>query len=273
MTTPYQYFSDENQHGNYQYVSLKEIIDNMLFEATDDDSYLKNIKRFRLFHYALQAIKEANKSTANDILAFEITVPDNLVVIVPQDYVNYVRVSVVVLDASNGGFYLQPLDINENISTAVGYLQDHKGEILFDENGGILTADSLNGYAKPYKKYSIPSGCSGSTAKTSQLSKYGQFKVDERAGKFLFSSDLTDKEVVIEYVSDGLQAGLREEEITVHKYLQKAIEDFIYHACIERKRNVPANEKLRASNLYKSSLHKAKMARANFDLMQIAKSL
>ncbi|MCP1996652.1 hypothetical protein [Flavobacterium sp. HSC-61S13] len=273
MTTPHQYYNDESQHGNYQYISLKDIIDNMLLGAMDDDSYLRNIKRFRLFHYALQAIKEVNKSAANDVLAFEITVPDNLVVIVPQDYVNYVRVSVVVFNTSNGGFYLQPLDINESISTAVGYLQDHKGEILFDEKGGILTADSLNGYAKPYKKYSIPSGCSGSSVDTAKLSKYGHFKVDERAGKFLFSSDLMDKEVVIEYVSDGLQAGLREEEITVHKYLQKSIEDFIYHACIERNRNVPANEKLRASNIYKSSLHKAKMARANFDLLQIAKHL
>jgi hypothetical protein len=52
----------------------------------------------------------------------------------------------------------------------------------------------------------------------------------------MFSSDLADKNVVIEYVSDGLQNELWEQSITVHKYLRKALEDHIYYECIARKR-------------------------------------
>lgn len=89
----------------------------------------------------------------------------------------------------------------------------------------------------------------------------------------MFSSDLADKEIVIEYVSDGLQAGLLEEEITIHKYLRDTVENWIYFSCIERKRNIPQSEKDRALRRYKTTLHQSKIALANFDLLRISRTL
>lgn len=270
--TDLEYIENKEAHGAYQYVSLKTIIDNMVLESLDDDSYLKNTARFRFLQYAKQGIRELTQEAANDILAFEITVPDNLVVVVPKDYVNWVRISLVTRDPITNGFMLQPLNENRNINTAIGYLQDHKGDLLFDSKGMILTSDSSNAYAHPYKRYKVSDlgSCGpGKFLDTSKVSKYGEFVIDERKGKILFSSDLMDKEVVIEYISDGLQAELNEEEVTIHKDLQETLENWIYYACIERRRNVPANEKNRALLRYKTTLHEAKLDRLNIKLYEI----
>lgn len=268
--TDQEYHENEEVHGKGQYVSLKDIIDAMLLESSDDDSYLKNVKRSKIIMHAKQAIREVTRQAANDVLAIEVTVPDSLYWVLPEDYTDYVRVSVVVPDGDT--FRLQPLDINNNINVAKGYLQDHNAEIVYDDLGEIITTDAMNGYSRPYKTYKFTT-CYQPGVNTSKFSQFGEFKIDERRGCILFSSDLADKEIVLEYVSDGLQAELKEEEITVHKYLRMTIENWVYFACIERKRNVPANEKQRALLRYKTTLHQAKLARANFDLLQIARIL
>lgn len=268
--TPQQYYDDEDSLGQYQYTSLKDVIDSMLLETQDEDSYLKNVSRAKIIRHAKQAIREVTRQASNDVLAIEVTVPTSLCWPMPQDYVNYARVSVVTRDLNTGSLRLQPLDVNFKMNTAIGYVQDHEAEIIFDIDGLIITADSSNGYAKPYKRYGFNNSYQPSI-NASKLSQFGEFTPDERRGMFLFSSDLSDKEIVIEYVSDGLQADLLDEEITIHKYLRDTVENWVYFSCIERKRNVPANEKDRALKRYKTTLHQSKMALANFDLLRIAR--
>lgn len=267
--TEEQYYSDPKSHGKYQYVPLNDIIENMLSETYDEDSYLKNTSRSKLLKHALNGIKQLNTNTANDILAVEITVPDSLYITMPFDYVDWVRISVII-DGK-----LQPLNENKKINTAIAYLQDHKGELLFDDRGMVLTADSGNIYNTPYQRYKVESccGCGGGNFSNKDFSKYGEFVIDERRGTIAFSSDLMDKDIVLEYISDGLQADLREEDITIHKYLQEPLENLIYHLCIERRRNVPANEKQRAFQRYKGSLHQAKLDKMNFKLYEVLRRI
>lgn len=263
------YYHNESSHGNYQYVSLREIIDAMEMEALNNDSYLKHVARHNLIRHAKTAIRQANTNAASDVLAFEITVPTSLVVTLPPDYVNYVRVSSVEQDKSTGGYHLVPLDINYNISTAIGYLQDHDANILFDEDGFVLTADASNAYSKPYKKYPFNTLCSPNreSADTSKFSKNGEFTIDQRRGKILFGSEFSDKDVVIEYISDGLQCD--DSKISIHKFLKQPVEDWIYYASIERNRNVPANEKYRALDRYKASIHQAKKQLMDFKINRL----
>lgn len=270
--TPFEYYNDEASLGQYQYASLKDVIDSMLLEAQDDDSYLKNVSRTKIIRHAKQAIREVTRQAANDVLAIEVTVPLSLSWPMPQDYVNYSRVSVVVTDPSSNSLRLEPLDVNYKMNTAIGLLQDSNADLIFDDDGLVITADASNGYAKPYKTYSFGGGYQP-TLDTSKLSKNGEFVPDERRGLFLFSSNLSDKEVVIEYVSDGLQADLSEDEITIHKYLRDTVENWVYFSCIERKRNVPASEKQRALQRYKTTLHQSRMALADFDLLRIARTM
>lgn len=268
--TDIAYYENEDNHGNYQYTSLKQIIDNLLMEATEEDSFIKNTKRFNLVKHAKEAIRNINATVGNEILAFEITVPLSCVVVLPPDFVNYVRVSKVLRD-NDGNYHLEPLDINYNIQTAIGYLQDHEAELLFDSDGYILTADSKNAYAQPFKSYNIPSIHSSKTFLLNNLSKNGEFTIDKRRGTLLVNSDLADTEIVIEYLSDGLKSD--EDEITVHKNLVETIENWIYYAAIERKRNVPMNEKQRSLSRYKATLHKAKIKLKDITPLRIERTI
>ncbi len=269
--TPFDYHSDEANHGNYQYIPLKEIVNTLLLEFSDDDHYLKNVRRTTLLSHAKNAIRKFNKQVFNDVRAMEITVPTSLVIAMPHNYVDYVRVSVVIDD--NGTYRLKPLNINKNMNIADGYLQDHDAEILFDEDGGILMADSSNIYARPYKKYEFDNS-SQRTLDTSQLSKYGEFTIDERRGKIGFSSDLSDREIVLEYVSDGLEFDTYgEEQIRVHKDVVELIKENVYFSCISGKVNVPANEKERARRRYLTTKHEAKLDRSGLDFLEISKAM
>lgn len=258
---------------NYQYFKLSELIDDLLLEAQDDDSILKNTKRSKLLNVAFRGIRELNRNVANDILAFEITVPDSLYFTLPKDYVNWVRLSVVVKDQNTKSFRLFPLDVNYNINTAIGYLQDHKGELLFDSNGEILTAESSNALNFPYKSYAFSGNGYQPFTNTSKFSKHGEFKVDERRNIVTFSSDLRDREIVMEYVSDGLQDSSREGSITIHKYLREALYDFVIYESTRTKRSIAAQEKRSLKDKWLSSRHKAVLARADFDLVRIAKAM
>jgi len=267
--TDLEYYNDESSHGNYQYVSLREIIDAMEMEALNNDSFIKHVARHNLIRHAKTAIREMNANAAGDILAFEITVPTSLVVTLPPDYVNYVRVSYVKQDEMNGGYHLVPLDINYNINTAIGYLQDHDANLLYDEDGYVLTSDASNAYSKPYKKYPFTTLCSPNrqSSDITKFSKNGEFTIDQRRGKILFGSEFSDRDVVVEYISDGLMCD--DSRIKVHKFLKQAVEDWIYYASIERNRNVPMNEKIRSINRYKASMHEAKKKMMDFKINRL----
>lgn len=270
--TPVQYYEDPDNYGSYQFVKLNDVIDDIILETLDDDSLIKNTKRSKVIKAAHRGIRELTKSVANDIKAFSITVPDFLYWALPQNYLNWVRISVLIMDKTTNSYRLHPLDINYNINTAIGYLQDHEGKLLFDDQGFILQSEGGNHIARPYKSYKF-SDCYNPTLNTSKLSEYGEFTIDERRGLIAFSSNLMNKEIVIEYVSDGLDATLTESEITIHKHIREALYDFIIYECVVTKRNVSRADKIDLKNKWLASRHRAVMARADFDLLRISRTV
>ena len=273
-TTPFDYHDDEANHGNYQYATLKTIVDTFIRRMQDDDHILKNKRRYLIVDYAKEAISNLNKELKPDVLAMEITVPETLYFALPHDYVDWARVSVVVPDESTDSFRLQPLELNGNINIADGYLQDNTGEILFDSDGYILLADSSNAYAYPYKKYEFTSCGTSTTTDTTKFSKFGDFKIDKRRGKILFSSELADKEIVMEYISDGLSPDTYDEgSIKIHKYLEQAVKDWMFFAGIEHSKNISRTEKDRALLRFKTTRHQAKLKLADNNLLSISKAM
>ena len=276
IETPEAYYGTEASHGSYQFVTLKEVIDGLLAEAKlDPDNYLKNTNRALIIYHAKMGIKELTKSTSKTTLAIEMTVPNNSCIVMPQDYLDYVRISAVVVDAFTGGRRLEVLDINRKINIATGYLQDNNAAIIFDNDGNIITADASNAYNIPYKKYEFYPSVSGDAMQdTSKLCAYGEFTIDENNGKIVFSSNLINKEVVVEYESDGLQwESFGEGEIKVHKYIEQALKDLTYYSCIEKRITVPANEKERALRRSKTTRHIARKNRNGLDLNEISRQM
>lgn len=281
METPQtglEYHTDEDSHGNYIFISLDEILNEMLLETTDPDSYLVNTPRSKLVANLKKGIRSLNRDIKKTVLAREFTVGPSLNWVLPQDYVDWIRVSVLDEDCN-----LQPLNVNTNVHKAEAYLQDNDYVIQFNNEGEILTLDAANTYAKPFTKYEFCSNYRGRNfgfssgyrgghfeLDTSKLSKYGEFSIDEQVGRIVFSSNLQDRDIVLEYISDGLEMeNLRLEEITFHKDLRETLYAYVYNECISRRRNVPRNEKDRAKAEYKALRHQAVVIAANFDLNEI----
>lgn len=269
METPLEYYTTEESHGNYQFTTLKDIVNGLLMNRLDEDNYLKNTNRNLIIYHAKMEIKEVTKQTSATSLAIEMTVGDQGYIVMPQDYVAYRRISVVMIDESSNSRYLCPLDINLKINTATGYLQDHDAQILFDNEGNIITSDASNTYNMPYKSYQFTGSCmQGGTpyVDASAFSEYGEFTIDEQKGRIAFSSNLINREVVVEYDSDGLQwESFNDGEIKIHKHLEQVVKDGTYYRCIEQRRMVPANEKRRALDRYKTTLHQAKLGQLNLE--------
>ncbi|AGO48625.1 virion structural protein [Cellulophaga phage phi18:3] len=263
IQTAQTYHENEDLHGGYQFITLKSVVDQMLLRTTDSENYLANTKRSLIVMQLKDVLQELTHEVQKNIKAVERTVGPSLRFPLEQDYVDWVSVSLVGED-----FKLYPLNINNDIPTAISHLQDSNYNLLFDSEGNTLNANGINAYGKPYKKYSFCFHGSQGNLDTSKLSMYGEFVIDKK--NILFSSDLLDKEVVIHYLSDGLELhNLKEEEIEIPKMLKTVLTQWAYFNIISERRTVPANEKERAKKAYQSSLHKAKIQKSNFSLREI----
>ena len=265
-----QYYNGDSL-GSYQWMKLSDVIADFVLQSHENTSYIYGTSRSLITRHTKAALQEIHKDTAKDFKILELEIGEDLVFKLPQDFVDYVRVS--VLTPRNT---LAPLDINYNLNSASTYLQDQEYNILFDENGDALRDNGSNLATEnnKYTSYQIEKFGNGGKfqADTSVYSENGEFTIDKRSGVIYFSSNLVGKNIVLEYNSDGMDwERLKETEITFHKHLKEVLEDMTYFKLIERRNNVPYNEKYRASNKYKTAKHKAKVLMAEFDLKAIAK--
>lgn len=273
--TPFAYHSDATQHGSAQYVLLDTIIDEFEADKTDDDHILQNTSRGLILKNVKRAIRKLNKQVFSDVRAIEITVPEGLYIVMPQNYTDYIGLYQSILDPVTGSYRLVDLNVNSNMNIADGILQDSDADILFDNDGNILTADATNVYNKKYKRYTFGSVSSNiATLDTTKLSKHGEFVVDEKNGRIAFNSDLYDKEVVLLYTATGLDAeNFPDGKIRVHVDVVEAVIEWAYYFCIKGKKSVGRSTVREVLLRAKTVTHEAKIERSNFDMLQIEREL
>lgn len=254
MATEQEYLEDSSLWGDYKYVTLEQIINDYL-ASRDQDDYTFNTPRTKVIYQAKRGLRELYYDVLQEVKAIELDLGPNLQVVLPQDYVAHTRIS--WLDDNNE---LQILSENTELSISRRYLQDSDAEILFDVDGnileadGVLNADSGNGIVTRY------TFCRTGFTPNLNRAKYkpdGSYRIDKDAGVIRFDAPVEGKTLVIEYISDGLYSDT-EDMIRVHKFAEQALSDYIYLKLIERRRNVPANEKHRARKEYFNSRRIAK---------------
>jgi hypothetical protein len=138
----YQYYKnngaipeDENW-GSYQYVSLSDIVNNFILMYVGNDKLVNNVDRYTILFHAKRSIQELNYDALRNIKVLELQLGTELKMIMPPDYVSYVRMSMLI----NG--VLIPLVENRTVMSATAYLQDNNLDIVFDSNGEIVTGTS-----------------------------------------------------------------------------------------------------------------------------------
>jgi len=92
--TAQQYYGG-NDFGNYQFTSLNDIINQFMLIYIGEDKIISKAKRLDVAFHAQRALAELSFDTFKSCKAQEITVPASLQMILPQDYVNYTKISTV----------------------------------------------------------------------------------------------------------------------------------------------------------------------------------
>ena len=174
------------------------------------------------------------------------------------------------------------------------YLQANDFSLLFDNEGTVLTSarepqapTNLNdttsynsGYPSGnggYSSYDICYDAFLPNRDNSKVYNNGKFKMDKANGLIQFSSDVSSKSIVIEYISDGLYSenvARPDQGIKIHKFAETALLNYIYNELIKKRMSVPANEKARAQKEYANSKRIAKRrlnALTFTDLIQVFK--
>ena len=90
QNTYYQQMADS---GDYQFVSLETIVNQFIIAYVGKDKIISRIKRADVAFHAQRAIQELSYDTFKSITSQELTVPPNLSLMLPQDYVNYTNIS------------------------------------------------------------------------------------------------------------------------------------------------------------------------------------
>jgi hypothetical protein len=289
--TGYQYYEnsgnnwEEDNWGSYQYVNLIDIVNNFMLMYVGNDKLINNVERYNVLFHAKRGLQELNYDAMKETKIVELTVCDNLRIVLPPDFVNWVRISLY----KDG--ILSPLSENIQTNFAKSYLQDNDCRVLFDIDGGVLIGtstldgDRIDGTQKtPYlgdgkmhgrMGYNIDGnwvfdmplggrmGLNTETANTNPT-----FKVDKKSGVVNFSSHMADQTIVIEYVSDGMENG-DDAKVNVNKLFEEfiyayikysilsskfGIQEYIVNRARKEKSALLRNAKLRLSNIHPGRL-------------------
>jgi hypothetical protein len=136
-TTQQQYYQGSD-YGNYQFTSLENIINQFMVTHVGDQKIINKVSRIDVAFHAQRAMQELSFDTFKSIKAQEITVPATLQMILPQDYVNYTKISWV--DSAGIKHSLYPTSKTSNPQK---HQVDSNGEFLFDTSGDKIPSGEL----------------------------------------------------------------------------------------------------------------------------------
>ena len=223
-------------------------------------------------------MQEFSYDTLKSIKSQELTIPPGLSVVIPQDYVNYVKVSWIdKLGIKRPIYPANNLTINP-YSTPT---QDSLGIPIQDSFGNNIQGTSITedrwasdpvinedlfgynrdellgrgyGYGQMY----------GMDPQYSQAN--GWFTINDREGKMSFSSNLANKLIVLEYISDGLAYDM---DTRIPKMAEEALYAHISHAVVASRINQPEYIVRRLKQDRSAKLRNAKIRLSNIKLDEI----
>ena len=90
--TPDQYYNQSENHGDYAFVSLYDIINQFMIVYVGEEKIISKAKRVDVTFHAQRAMQELSYDVFRSHKAQEIVLPASLQMTIPQDYVNYTRI-------------------------------------------------------------------------------------------------------------------------------------------------------------------------------------
>jgi hypothetical protein len=241
--TGQQYYSTASPtpFGDYQFTSLETIINQFIIAYVGEDKIISKIRRTDVSFHAKRALQELSFDTFKSVKSQEIVLPSSLTMILPQDYVNYVKftwsdgsgiehIIYPALKTSNPTDVTQ--DANGDYTFTAGVLDTDNSSSTWENFEAIeATPDSDDDYddeiyeALEGKRYGLD---------PQHANINGSFYIDPNTGLVHFSSNLAGKTIIIKYISDSLGT---DAEMKVHKFAEEAMYKYIAYAILSTRAN------------------------------------
>ena len=281
----------EQNYGNYSYLKLKDVINNFIVGYVGKDKLIPDVKRSDIIFHAKRGLQEFSYDTLKSIKSQELNVPHTLSVILPQDYVNYVRISRIdelgvkriIYPANNltTSPYELPIQDSSGVPTQDNFEDNIESTSLTEErwkqaNTNLINQNfnlTLYNEGLDWAGYNWGQGGMwnwnygqqyGMSPQYAQ--RNGWFNMNEREGKVSFSSNLVGALIVLEYVSDGLAYDL---DSRIPKLAEEALYAYIIHAIISTRINQPEYIVQRLKREKSAKLRNAKIRLSNVKLDEI----
>ena len=272
-----------SNNGSYSYISLDNIINNFLVAYVGEGKLIPSVKRTDVMFHAKRGLQEFSYDTLKSIKSQELSIPDSLSLIIPQDYVNYVNLSwiddygvkhIIYPTQLTSNPYRVPVQDNNGVPTQDSLGDNIQGSSITDERwrtandrqlSGEYTVEDYNTGVYDWTWNKLAFGQRyGLEPQTSQ--KNGWFTINEREGKFSFSSNLSGQLIILEYISDGLSV---DADTKVPKMAEEAMYLHIAYSILAGRANKPEYVVQRYKRDRRAALRNAKIRLSNIKLNEI----
>tara|TARA_R100001594_G_C4036095_1_gene262228 strand:- start:699 stop:1604 length:906 start_codon:yes stop_codon:yes gene_type:complete len=287
-TNQASYYNSDNSanYGNYQFTSLENIINAFMIIYVGEGKIISKVNRTDVQFHAMRAIQELSYDVLRSFKSQEIEIPNTLTMILPQDYVNYIKLCRVGSDGIERLLYparktSDPFAISQDSDGNYQYT-DADGDTVNDtltEQDPSNTSSSYTGSTPDnYNLYDInfisdveisqEGRRYGLDPQHSQMN--GSFFIDNLRGVIKFNSDLAGVTVTLHYVSDGLGT---DSEMVVHKFCEEACYKHIAYGILSTKSNIPDYIVQRYKRERFAETRKAKIRLSNIKIEEFAQVL
>ena len=276
----------------YQFTSLKDVINNFIVAYTGEDKIIMKANRTDIQFHAMRALQELSFDTFKSTKSQEIEVPPSLKMILPHDYVNYVKLTTkdsngmerVLYPAINSS---DPFAIKQKTDGSYDFDMDNTAD-GWDESSDLISPDNSdtwnafktnnsvssgiinnNDYNNDYSnQFQGNSGRYGIDPSKAQIN--GGFYINDAEGYIHFSSAMAGSTITLKYISDSLGT---DEEMQVHKFAEEAMYKHIMYAILSTRMNIPEHIVQRFKKERFAETRKAKLRLSNIKLEEITQVL
>jgi hypothetical protein len=278
----------EENYGGYSYIKLDDIINNFIVAYVGDGKLIQSAKRTDIMFHAKRGLQEFSYDTLKSVKSQELSIPPSLSIVLPQDYVNYVKVSWIdslgvkhiIYPANNLTInpYETPSQDTSGVPLQDSYNNNIEGTSITEERWDEANTNLINGN---YNNQSLNGGLDyfsggywgniGNYTLNPQYSQLnGWFTINDKEGKMSFSSQLVGMLIVLEYISDGLAYDI---DTKIPKMAEEAMYAHIIHAVISTRANQPEYLVQRLKQERSAKLRNTKIRLSNIKLEEITQVL
>ena len=290
-TTQKQYYEGTDK-GNYQFVTLDDIISSFMVVYVGENKILSKVSRTDVQFHGMRAIQELSYDVLRSHKAYEQEVPSTLVMPLPQDYVNYTKIVRV-----DGEGIEKPLYPTGRTSNPFPIKQNTDASYDFDDGTDLISArgqvDTSTSATDPYTSTTRDSFSSieasnedydyndtdyfrfdnggrryGLDPQHAQIN--GTFYIDNSTGFIHFGSDLAGVTITLKYISDGLGT---DAEMLVHKFCEEAIYKHIMYGLVSGRSGIPEYIVQRFKKEKFAETRKAKIRLSNIKMEEFTQIL